>query len=973
MRSTLNRHRAAGLVMAMTTALATFTGIGQASASPRTVSTSPVAVPGISAPADVVVGEADGSVTLPVTLGAPGESKVTVNYATADGTGNGDYAACELNNSSFVNQSGTLTFLPGVTTQDVTVKLLNCGESLTSGFETFSFKLSGNSTGSTIVRAASQVDITGDAPASATPGLYVRDAVVDTTAGTVKVPVVLGGPSGAAESVTVTVPYTTNNGSAAAGTDYSATHGTLTFAPGQTAQNITVPIIDRTGTAPTRSFSVTLGTPTNATVADRTGVVTIGASGATPVPLPGISAPADVVVGQVDGYLDEPVTLSAPGESTVTVNYTTADGTGNGDYQACELANTGFVNQSGTLTFVPGVTTQVVRVPVLNCGESLMSGFETFSFKLSGNSTGSTIVRAASQVDITGDAPASATPGLYVRDAVVDTTAGTVKVPVVLGGPSGAAESVTVTVPYTTNSGSAAAGTDYSATHGTLTFAPGQTAQNITVPIIDRTGTAPTRSFSVTLGTPTNATVADRTGVVTIGTSGATPVPLPGISAPADVVVGQVDGYLDEPVTLSAPGESTVTVNYTTADGTGNGDYQACELANTGFVNQSGTLTFVPGVTTQVVRVPVLNCGESLMSGFETFSFKLSGNSTGSTIVRAASQVDITGDAPASATPGLYVRDAVVDTTAGTVKVPVVLGGPSGAAESVTVTVPYTTNNGSAAAGTDYSATHGTLTFAPGQTAQNITVPIIDRTGTAPTRSFSVTLGTPTNATVADRTGVVTIGASGAKAVPAPKISASANAMVYRGSGYIDLPVTLSAPGKSTVTVNYATADGTGNGDYQACELTSSSFVNQSGTLTFVPGVTTQVVRVTVLNCGQTVKTTFSLALSGNSSGSSIARTDTTVTVVPKVTVPGAPTSVVAVAGAGQATVSFAAPASDGGDAVNSYTVTATPGGAHASGISSPLVVTGLTSGTAYTFTVTATNSKGTGSASLPSNAVTPS
>ena len=89
-------------------------------------------------------------------------------------------------------------------------------------------------------------------------------------------------------------------------------------------------------------------------------------------------------------------------------------------------------------------------------------------------------------------------------------------------------------------------------------------------------------------------------------------------------------------------------------------------------------------------------------------------------------------------------------------------------------------------------------------------------------------------------------------------------------------------------------------------------------------------------------------------------------------TVPGAPTIGVATAGNAQASVAFTAPASNGGSAITSYNVTSSPGNFTVSGSASPLVVLGLTNGTAYTFIVKATNTIGTGAVSAASNSVTP-
>jgi hypothetical protein len=86
---------------------------------------------------------------------------------------------------------------------------------------------------------------------------------------------------------------------------------------------------------------------------------------------------------------------------------------------------------------------------------------------------------------------------------------------------------------------------------------------------------------------------------------------------------------------------------------------------------------------------------------------------------------------------------------------------------------------------------------------------------------------------------------------------------------------------------------------------------------------------------------------------------------------PGPPTNVAATAGDKEAIVDCGAPTTTGGAPITSYTATSTPGGKHATAAACPITVKGLTDGTSYTFTVTATNgSKGVPSA--PSAPVIP-
>ena len=110
------------------------------------------------------------------------------------------------------------------------------------------------------------------------------------------------------------------------------------------------------------------------------------------------------------------------------------------------------------------------------------------------------------------------------------------------------------------------------------------------------------------------------------------------------------------------------------------------------------------------------------------------------------------------------------------------------------------------------------------------------------------------------------------------------------------------------------------------------------------------------------------MAAAGASSGTEVFSAASSQVI----SVPGAPSAAVATAGVASASVAFIPPVDNGGAAITGYTVIANPGGLTGTGTASPINVTGLTNGTAYTFTVRASNSVGTGSASAASNSVTP-
>jgi titin len=149
-------------------------------------------------------------------------------------------------------------------------------------------------------------------------------------------------------------------------------------------------------------------------------------------------------------------------------------------------------------------------------------------------------------------------------------------------------------------------------------------------------------------------------------------------------------------------------------------------------------------------------------------------------------------------------------------------------------------------------------------------------------------------------------------------------------------------------------------------EITSYRITSNTGEFTDLGNVTTGVVTGLTNGTPYTFTVVATNAL-GNSSPSSAS------SPVTPATVPDAPTSVTGVSGNAEVTVSWTAPY-NGGSAITNYRITSSPGSftADVSGNVTIGIVTGLTNGTAYTFTVVATNTAGNSLASFASSPVTP-
>ena len=559
------------------------------------------------------------------------------------------------------------------------------------------------------------------------PSLSIDDATVAEVSGATAVfTVTLSETS----NQDVTVNYATSNGTAAAGSDYTASNGTLTIQAGSTTGTITVPILDDSVDEANETFTVTLNSPTNATISGGSGRGTI-----TDNDDPPSLRINDVIVMEASGARAVfTVTLSAVSGQVVTVDYATSDVTA--------VAGSDYTATSSTLTIQAGSPTGTIRVPILN--DALDEPDETFTVRLS-NPGNATLENQEGVGTITEDDLRTSRP--TIRDSRADSLRPTLRIddaaPVAEASGAAAVFTVTlsgansqdVTAAYATSNGTAVAGSDYTATSSTLTIQAGARTGTIQVPILDDSVDEPNETFTVRLSNPTNATILDDEGVGTIADNDGPP----SLSID-DATVTEASGAVAEfTVRLSEASGQDVTVNYTTSNGTA--------VAGSDYTRTSGKLTFAASETEQTITVPILD--DAVSEPAETFTVTLS-NPVNATVADDEGTGTIIDAVTVS-----YGAASYTVTEGEFIEVTVVLSAPPGRS----VAVPMTHMPDGGAVETDYSGVPENVLFGPSETQKAFAVRAVqdaeDDDGEKVVLGFG---GLPPGVTAADpKTAIVTI------------------------------------------------------------------------------------------------------------------------------------------------------------------------------------------------------------------------
>lgn len=491
---------------------------------------------------------------------------------------------------------------------------------------------------------------------------------------------------------TATVIFdTTTNGTAVAGVNYLVvTNVTVTFLPGESSRTVTVPLLHNLAAEGNKTVSLALSVPI--------GTVLLNPSSAILTINDVDQAPGTLLFSQTayiagEGATNAVITVVRSNGVTgvVSVNINTIPGTATPGVR--------YVGTNGVLTFADGQSVRTFSIGLID--DNIVQGDQSLLVNLSG-ATGGATISEPTNVSLTildNDVAVNFTSPAYV----VNETAGIVNLGVQrLNGSNG-----TVTVNFKTVNGTAFAGTNYTADNRTLTFSPGEVLKTVGIAVQRDPRVTGNLSFSAVLS---NASA----GVQLVAPNPASVIIVdndPGISfTNATYSILESGTNLVVTVIRVNANSGDVAVNFATADQTA--------VAGQDYTSTSGILTFLNGETEKTITIPILD--NQFVQSDRTFLVNLFNPTGGAQLTEPSSIVAtiVDNDAGLRFSTDLYqVFENGVQAT-----ITVLRTNYTNSA----VSVDYTTQDGTGIAGTNYTATSGTLLFTNGETVKTFTVGITD-------------------------------------------------------------------------------------------------------------------------------------------------------------------------------------------------------------------------------------------------------
>ena len=719
--------------------------------------------------ADTSAAESAGEMTFRVYLDGVSSEGVTAQYSTTDATATAGSDYSAVSGDRVAISAGDTEAFITVFVQD---DMVNEGE------ETFTVTLTGP-VNAELSDASATGTIEDD---DDVPRLSIADTSAAESAGEMTFRVYLDGVS----SEGVTAQYSTTDATATAGSDYSAVSGDrVAISAGDTEAFITVFVQDDMVNEGEETFTVTLTGPVNAELSDASATGTIEDDD----DVPRLSI-ADTSAAESAGEMTFRVYLDGVSSEGVTAQYSTTDATATAgsDYSAVSGDRVA-ISAGDTEAFI----TVFVQDDMVNEGE------ETFTVTLTGP-----VNAELSDASATG----TIEDDDVVQVSIADSRAGELDGSAVFVVSLDRANTQRISVEYATVDATAQAGLDYEAKSRPLNFDAGITEKSIAVTILADGLDEEDETFLLRLANPVNAAISRGTATGTIVDD------QPRLSI-TGVTVGEGAGTADLTVSLDAASVWAVTVEFATAEGTASAGHDFCAV--------DGTFSFVPGVTEQTIMVEILE--DAVYEGEETFEVML-WNATTAAIEAGVATVIIEDN---DAALRLSIADVAVFEDAGAAVFTATLS----SAATVEVSASYTTLDQTAVAGEDYTARSGELQFVPGETAQTVSVAILDDAADEADETFLIRLSNAQGAVLVDREAV------GRILDDQPMLNIG-DVSVDEDAGDAVFAVTLDAASVFVVTVGYETLD--------RSAVEGEDYVRAAGTLSFAAGERQKQVIVPILD-----------------------------------------------------------------------------------------------------------------------------